>query len=65
MDREGDAFELLAGLIEKERRFVIRASHDLMKSEKKRTLPANPTIADVWFGIACLGGHLARNGPPG
>ena len=37
----------------------------LMKSEKRRTLPANPTIKDVLFGIACLGGHLARNGPPG
>jgi len=28
-------------------------------------LPANPTAADAWLGVARLGGHLKRNGRPG
>lgn len=28
-------------------------------------LPARPTARDVWLGVARLGGHLKRNGPPG
>jgi hypothetical protein len=30
-----------------------------------KPLPGNPTIADVFHGIARLGGHITSNGPPG
>jgi hypothetical protein len=28
-------------------------------------LPPSPTARDIFFAIAALGGHIARNGPPG
>ena len=28
-------------------------------------LPASPTVEQVGYAIAALGGHIARNGPPG
>jgi hypothetical protein len=32
---------------------------------KRYKLPENPTLRDVAYAIAGLGGHLKRNGPPG
>jgi hypothetical protein len=32
---------------------------------KTKNLPQDPTLADVAYAIARLGGHLKRNGPPG
>mgnify|MGYP002624168841 CR=1 FL=1 len=35
------------------------------KRAKRYPLPDNPTLRDVAYAIAGLGGHLKRNGPPG
>lgn len=32
---------------------------------KRHKLPENPTVCDVAYAIAGMGGHLKRNGPPG
>ncbi len=32
---------------------------------KRYKLPDNPTVSDVAYAIAGMGGHLKRNGPPG
>lgn len=32
---------------------------------KRYKLPENPTVCDVAYAIAGMGGHLKRNGPPG
>ena len=34
-------------------------------AEIKRPLPDNPTLRDVAYAIAGLGGHIRHNGPPG
>lgn len=36
-----------------------------MKKRKRTILPEDPSLQEVCFGIASLGGHLKRNGPPG
>ena len=33
--------------------------------KKHKGLPPNPTLSDVAYAIARIGGHLKRNGPPG
>ena len=35
------------------------------KRQKRYVLPPAPTLRDVAYAVAALGGHLRRNGPPG
>jgi hypothetical protein len=37
----------------------------LGRAAKRYKLPPNPTVKDVAYAVASLGGHLKRNGPPG
>ena len=37
----------------------------LRRNREPKPLPTNPTVADVFRGIARLGGHITSNGPPG
>ena len=38
----------------------------VIKAHSKRyKLPEQPTLLDVAYAIAGMGGHLKRNGPPG
>lgn len=37
----------------------------LRKNREPKPLPPNPTVADVFKGIARAGGHITSNGPPG
>jgi hypothetical protein len=39
--------------------------HAVSKDAKRYILPPDPTLTDVAYAIAGLGGHLKRNGPPG
>lgn len=36
-----------------------------VSEERHRPLPANPSVHDVLWAIAALGGHIKYNGPPG
>ncbi len=38
---------------------------DVLRAIARSPLPAAPTARDVFYAIAALGGHLAKNGPPG
>lgn len=36
-----------------------------LRTIARKPLTASPTVREVFFAIAALGGHLSRNGPPG
>jgi hypothetical protein len=38
---------------------------DVLQTIARKPLPKSPTVLDVFLAIAALGGHIARNGPPG
>ena len=38
---------------------------EVLAAIARSPLPAKPTVRDVFFAIAALGGHLKKNGPPG
>ena len=38
---------------------------ETLRAIARKPLPKNPSVQDVFFAIAALGGHLKRNGPPG
>jgi hypothetical protein len=38
---------------------------ETLRTIARKPLPAAPTVLDVFLAIAALGGHIARNGPPG
>jgi hypothetical protein len=38
---------------------------DTLRTIARKPLPTSPTVLDACLAIAALGGHIARNGPPG
>lgn len=36
-----------------------------LRTIARKPLPQHPTVMDVFMAIAAVGGHIARNGPPG
>jgi hypothetical protein len=46
---------------------TVMSKHRLqvLRTIARTTLPSAATVKDVFFAIAALGGHIARNGPPG
>lgn len=37
----------------------------IVRAEAARPLPENPTVRDIYWALAGMGGHLAHNGEPG
>ena len=38
---------------------------EALRTIARKPLPTHPTVLDALLAIAALGGHIARNGPPG